>query len=264
MGERATRDEAAVASSSTPGHASPRINQGGLGCNTAKAGENSVFQVLNDPPFPCEILHLHQVLGTIFSHRTGAVKRNKNELLRLIAFDDLNSGLAPVGEELDVGFERMWSQYLNARSIMDFILACNEGTTTVSLAREESPKEGLATIFADMLQADVSSPGGHNSRDQLIRILQESLNRDDVDDTYKLLIQSALPVVEYQTEKVVEKDENRTQEEHYTANEQMTEEEDVVHPWRLLNLDDRYDDDSSVRDFTACDQECGYCGHCDY
>ncbi|EEY24023.1 hypothetical protein HYQ46_004976 [Verticillium longisporum] len=46
------------------------------------------------------------------------------------------------------------------------------------------------------------------------------------------------------------------------------ESDDKAHWWSYDSDEDRYDYDGSehdsVKDFTACDKECGYCGHCDY
>ena len=39
--------------------------------------------------------------------------------------------------------------------------------------------------------------------------------------------------------------------------------------WNIYDDYDRgydhdYDDDGPMKDLTACDKECGYCGNCDY
>lgn len=54
-----------------------------------------------------------------------------------------------------------------------------------------------------------------------------------------------------------------TVSESSTHTTELDGQEEVLHTWRLSSFDhDSYDE--PMKDLTACDKECGYCGQCDY
>lgn len=130
------------------------------------------------------------MLGIIFPPQTKATDY-KSKLLSLIAFNNLKSGLASVGKELDANLDSAWSQHLNPTEIIKLIINYNEGTVVVSFKRREALENRLITTFRAILESTVSN---NDNRDYLLTVLRESLRCNNVDKTFKTLIRSAIPI----------------------------------------------------------------------
>lgn len=214
---------------------------------------------------PAEILHLHQVLRVIFNLNTHTP--GKGKLLSLLAFNDLKSGLASIGKDLNLDLNPTWSQNLNAAEITELTMNCGEDTLLkASHAQRQAIQANLTTAFRDTLRSNVGSNG---NRDQLIQILRETSRSNGIGDDCKCMIRSALGVVAGDEGNSASNQDDNGQEEHTASHmseqECREEEEEILSRWRAFDLDsDSYDYEFEHRDLTACDKECGYCGKCDY
>ncbi|KAI9883329.1 MAG: hypothetical protein M1823_004900 [Watsoniomyces obsoletus] len=203
---------------------------------------------------------------------------NPISLISLLCLDWVNT-------ELDLGldFKDIWQVKTNSSNIIVFFLDCFAvdeafGNLKVDLAEVE------ALIISAIRYVDDShneeKAGGKQRLHEIVKRLFESSNNSL--DWVSACKESILRMFIYgPSEKLLEHCQRKNDRLQQDRNNRNTEEEDNRkqkdnEDFGLLGYrddDDDYDDyddgsgfedNEPMKDLTACDKECGYCGTCDY
>lgn len=225
-----------------------------MSVNVSNLGGAVKIQFDETSASPAEVAVMKQIMAVALSPRTRSMSWEGN-LLGLVAFDALHAALQATGIQVQVDFEVAWAQHLTGPEIAKFVLDCGEPKTPVSAEVQKQLQEMAAVALNDMPKP---ASGMRSDREYLVQVLQAMRQRKDGDETFKSLIDRGIEMAH--GKKLV------TVEETYGDGKANEREE-----WVPSDSDDDRDGysgfhyyDEPLKDLTACDKECGYCGQCDY
>ncbi|PNH36645.1 hypothetical protein BJF96_g615 [Verticillium dahliae] len=191
---------------------------------------------------------MNQILAALHSRQRKP--GGKGKVIGVLAFDTLQTTILPVDIDVRVDLDELWRECLVGPEILGFLLDCNTADNPVSGDQKNGLQDVAMAALDEVSQRGFSMPTG---RDCLVEVLYVMLQRKSDVESYRQLILQGLEVADGSGPESARGD---------------LESDDKAHWWSYDSDEDRYDYDGSehdsVKDFTACDKECGYCGHCDY
>lgn len=241
-----------------------------------RENETRLSDCNKEPASQLDIVTLKNLLRFLLP--TIGTRLSSDHILSLLTLDWINKELA-----LGLDFETRWDAELDISNIITFLCDCFEMSVGDSVDVSEVEDLVIPAI------RHVELLGGHQipGRDRLQGIVDYILDRNpSVDWVSKYGANVAHVLASAPNEELLERrrhrnsklqqDENshRIEAAHdrciqtqdgenfgfYPSDREITDDFD----YDDHRFDYDYDDSGSMKDFTACDKECGYCGHCDY
>jgi hypothetical protein len=168
------------------------------------------------------------------------------------------ANLTRSARDVDLHLGVAWAQHLTGPEIAKFVLDCDESKTPVSAKVQKELQEVAAATLNDMPKP---TSGMRSDREYLVQVLQAMRQRKGGDETFKSLIDRGIEVAHGEALVTVEE----------THNDGQTDEQEKWVPCDSDYDRDGYSDSHNyddyhepLKDLSACDKECGYCGQCDY
>jgi hypothetical protein len=228
-----------------------------MSVNISNHGRAPKIQFDETSASPAEVAVMQQIMTVALSPRTRSMSWEGN-LLGLVAFDALHAALQITGIQVQVDFGVAWAQHLTGPEIAKFVLDCDEFKIPVSAEVQKELQEVAAATLNDMPKP---TSGMCSDREYLVQVLQAMRQRKGGDETFKSLIDRGIELAHGEALVTVEE----------THNDGQTDEQEKWVPCDSDYDRDGYSDSHDyddyhepLKDLSACDKECGYCGQCDY
>lgn len=193
----------------------------------------------------------------------------RGKLIALVAFDALQVSVETAGIDVSVALGPLWNEHLNPSEIKNFVLDCDDTGAPVSASTQAVLLRAVSTTLPKMPTGRSNTITG---RKYLTEVLQRMVQAQDLTDPLKQIVLRSMEIAGGKVSKGGDK-------MPYQDSMPIPEK-----PWSFLGDRTRYDfeedsdydrfspyvsdcgrySDESDKDLTACDKECGYCGHCQY
>jgi hypothetical protein len=208
-------------------------------------------------------------LNTIIPLISSPSSRPRGKLIALVAFDALLVTVETAGIDVPVALGTVWKKYLYPSEIKHFVLDCADTDAPVSASTQAVLLEAVTTALSKMPKGRSNTLTG---RKYLAEVLQRMIQAQDFTEPLKQIVHRSMEIaggrVSKEGDEMLGQDPMQMPEKAWSFLGDRTrytfEEDSDYDRFSPYVSDYGHYSDESDKDLTACDKECGYCGHCQY